>query len=339
MIHTAVVGAGKWAHECWAPLLREHASHYVVDAVVDPDERRARSLAQALGLSERSAYAGLEDALACVRTIELGIVLSSPERHAGVIRKLLAAGCDVLTEKPLATDPAEVRSIAASVDSSGRRLAVIQNYRYQNRIQTARRMLAVGGLGELRFIAARFAADYRVPGSWDVGDAHAMAHPLLVEGSIHHIDMIRYLSGHDIHAVTAITANPTGSSFAGDCVGAVLLDLGEGRFGVYEANLLAAGAEQRWRNEHYRLECADGALVCDGANVVVTRERHSQVIPAPDHDMFDGHRVQLRAFADWVDGGPALDTTIEDNSRSLAALFAAVRSSESGGTVAVEELR
>jgi len=126
------------------------------------------------------------------------------------------------------------------------------------------------------------------------------------EPSIHHLDMIRYLTGRDIDTATAPTANPAGSSFRGDCIGGALVTLDGGGFALYEASLLAAGTESRWRNEYYRLEYRDGAITCDGPTVTVARDRNVRVHHVPDKDMFTGHRTLVRAFADWIDGGPAI---------------------------------
>lgn len=336
MLNVVIAGAGKWAHECWAPLLAAHADRYNVAAIVDPhNPAGARRVAAAIGIPSSAVRPSLTDALDCHPDLDAGIVVTSPDQHAPTIVELARAGLSILTEKPLATNPEDLRSIVAAVNDSGVRAAVIQNYRYQNRIQLARRLLADGTLGPIRYVTARFAADYREPGSWDVGDAHEMDDPLLVEASIHHLDMIRYLTGAEIADVTAITTNPAGSSFAGDSVGGLLLRLDTGAFALYEATLLAAGSESRWRSEQYRIECAHGSLICDGPHVTVIRGRHVETTPAPDVDMFDGHRHQLRAFADWHDGGPAMETTVSDNTRSVAAVFAAIQSSQQQRTTPV----
>ncbi|MGH4010535.1 MAG: Gfo/Idh/MocA family protein [Pseudonocardiaceae bacterium] len=180
-----------------------------------------------------------------------GIVLTAPEQHADCIVELAKAGLHLLTEKPLATTTPAATTIADTVHRTGVKLAVVQNYRHQPTIQAARHILAAGDLGAMHYITARFAADYRERGSWDVGEAHTMPDPLLAEGSIHHLDMIRYLTGQDIATVTAITTNPPSSSFAGDAVAGLLLRLTDHGFALYEATLLAAGTENRWRQEHY----------------------------------------------------------------------------------------
>lgn len=336
MLNVVIAGAGKWAQECWAPLLAAHTDLYRVAAVVDPhDAPGAHRLAAAIASPAPVVYSSLADALDRHPDLDAGIVVTSPEQHAPTIVELARSGLSVLCEKPLATTSEDLDMILTTVNATGVHAAVIQNYRYQNRIQLARQTLTTGTLGPVRYVAVRFAADYREPGSWDVGDAHEMDDPLLVEASVHHLDMIRYLTGADIVDVTAITANPDGSSFAGDCIGGLLLRLENGAFALYEATLLAAGSESRWRNEHYRIECAEGVLVCDGPHVTVIRGRHIDQTAAPDTDMFDGHRHQLRAFADWHNGGPPMETTVADNARSIAAVFAAIDSSHRGQTTTV----
>lgn len=335
MTETIVVGAGKWALECWAPLLGQYEDHYHVTAVVDPNPVHGGRLANALGLSATSVFASVAEALTSRPDTQAGIVLSSPENHAEPIITLAQAGVHVLTEKPLATTLEDAAMISHAVQQSGVKAGVIQNYRYQQGIQLARTIAASGELGPLHFVTARFAADYRAPGSWDVGEAHTMDDPLLVEASIHHLDMIRYLTGRDIATVTAQTANPAGSSFRGDCIAGALLTLHGGGFALYEASLLAAGTENRWRNEYYCLEYRDGAIICDGTTVSVVRGRSTRVHYAPDVDMFSGHRVLVKAFADWLNNGPAVETTVADNLHSLAAVFAAITSTRTAATAPV----
>jgi predicted dehydrogenase len=336
MINLAVVGAGKWALECWAPLLRQFTDRYAVRAVIDPQADNAVTLAHALHLPEDHAYTSLSEALTDHPEVGAAVVLSSPEQHADCILKLAEHGLDVLTEKPLVTTLDDARQLAATIPRTGIKLAVVQNYRYQAHIQAMRRQIHTADLGPLHYAVARFAVDYRAPGSWDVGDAHTMAHPLLVEGSIHHLDMIRYLTGQNINAVSAVTANPPGSSFTGDCLAGLLLHLTGGGFALYEATLQAAGTQNRWRHEHYRLEFAHGSLACHGQQVTLTRDGHSRPVPAPaDADMFAGHRTMLAAFTSWLEGGPSVETILQDNLHSLTAVFAAIESASTGNTETV----
>lgn len=49
-------------------------------------------------------------------------------------------------------------------------------------------------------------------------------------------------------------------------------------------------------------------------------------LPAPDGDILEGHRHQLGAFADWLDGGPPVTTTVDDNRHSILAVLTALGS-------------
>jgi hypothetical protein len=83
------------------------------------------------------------------------------------------------------------------------------------------------------------------------------------------------------------------------------------------------------------LEFAHGALACQGPTVTETRNGQATTIHAPDIDMFAGHRTLLGAFAVWLQDGLPVETTLADNLRSLAAVFAAIESSRTGATVPV----
>jgi predicted dehydrogenase len=332
VIDVVVVGAGRWAHEGWAPLLVEagESGRVRVVAVVDADLGRARSLAQLLGVDAAATYRTTATALDHHEGVRAGVVLTSPSQHAPTIVALARAGLHVLTEKPLVTDPGDLDVVVEAVRAAGVKAAVMQNYRFENRVRLVRRLLDDGEVGTLRYLVARFAADYREPGSW-VGEPDFA----WVDTAIHHVDVLRYLAGAEISHVSAVAANPDGSPFPGASVAGLLLRFADGTFALYESMLLAAGHQNRWRDVAYRVECSDGALMCDGPHVVVARGADSRTIPAPQVDVLDGHRHQLAAFLDWLDGGPPVETTIDDNGRSIAAVFAALVADRDRGTVAL----
>src|SRR6266540_928271 len=48
-----------------------------------------------------------------------------------------------------------------------------------------------------------------------------------------------------------------------------------------------------------------------------------------------GHLLLIEQFLDWLDGGDPMETNVQDNLRSVALTFAAVRSSRTGAPVEV----
>jgi predicted dehydrogenase len=58
----------------------------------------------------------------------------------------------------------------------------------------------------------------------------------------------------------------------------------------------------------------------------------------PVEVIWEGHQSVAAQFLDWLDGGPPPATTLADNLQSTAMLFAAIRASETGMTVDVQEI-
>ena len=319
-----LVGAGKWANEYWVPFLNNQQTIRVM-AVADPNIPAAEALAERLNVG--AVFGTFEKAMS--PQADLVIILSSPESHAELIVIAHQLGLDVITEKPAATDPKGLASLRILPDEF--RAVVTQNYRYEANIQTLRGILTSGRLGQIRSVHTRFAADYRIPGSWDVGDAHTMPHPMLLEGSIHHFDMMRYLTGSNISRVVTSSRNPPDSSFQGDTLVHCLLEFSNGALGTYEATLLCAGQEQRWHHEYYRVECEHGAIECDGWRVRILQGRQVEPVEVTgDPSKRGGHQEILRQYLLWRQGGPVAETALSDNLNSLAGVMAAVRSTEVG---------
>ncbi|MBT8228295.1 MAG: Gfo/Idh/MocA family oxidoreductase [Dactylosporangium sp.] len=322
-----VVGAGKWAHEYWVPFLHRQRVLTVV-AVADIHAPARASLAT--HLNGVATFTTLEHAVAHLPQLTVAVILTSPESHAELITTAHRLGLDVITEKPAATNLDDLRLLRGLPPDY--RAVVCQNYRYEAHIQTLRNRLRAGDLGQVRSVHARFAADYRQPGSWDVGDAHTMVHPMLLEGSIHHLDMMRYLTGADITRVVTSAHNPPGSSFVGHALVHCLLEFTDGTLGTYEASLLCAGREQRWHHEYYRLECDNGAIECDGWQVRILRGTHVEPVETTgDPSRRDGHLDILAQYQRWRHGGPVAETALADNLHSLAIVMAAIESAQTGG--------
>src|ERR1700730_4140118 len=109
-------------------------------AAAYPDARIARSL----------------DELLAIRDIRLIVIATPNETHAPFARKCLAAGRDVVVDKPFATSYEEGASLAQLAQKSGRLLTVYQNRRYDGDFQAIRELVAAGTLGRI----VRFETNY-----------------------------------------------------------------------------------------------------------------------------------------------------------------------------------
>ena len=199
----------------------------------------------------------------------------------------------------------------------------------------------------------RYASDYRERGAWGMF-RHEMRHGLLIEGGIHHFDQLRNLCGADCKTIAGWDWNPghvrgeTGTWHSSDAFDAeasalLVLRMTNGSFASYEGNNLATGKTNSWYGEYYRLECEGGAAVLDRDHTVRIEGRsaagtlQTREVP-PVEVVWEGHRAVAAQFLDWLDGGPPPATTLTDNLQSTAMLFAAIRASETGMTVDVQEM-
>ena len=222
-------------------------------------------------------------------------------------------------------------------------MQVMQNYRANPPILTLKQVIDSGRLGRSYYIVSRFAADYRRRNAWGATFRHEMRHAILVEGSIHHFDQIRNLSGADCATIAGWEWNPGAPSFDGECLTLYAMQLTNGTYAQYEGTGLAGGWQNNWHNEYYRVECEGGAVVVDRDQVVRIYEhergrglRIEEVPPVPvEHS---GHTAVIGQFLDWLAGGSTPPTHLDDNLQSTAMLFGAIEASARSETVNVAAL-
>ncbi|MFM5985590.1 MAG: Gfo/Idh/MocA family protein, partial [Sphaerospermopsis kisseleviana] len=133
-LRIALIGCGAITELYYAPALQEAAriTTLHVVALFDPDQLRLERFQSALpGANPIHAF----EALLATHP-DLAIVASPPRFHAGQTMALLAAGVNVLCEKPLACSLAEADQMLAAARSANRLLAVGLFRRFFPALQT-----------------------------------------------------------------------------------------------------------------------------------------------------------------------------------------------------------
>jgi predicted dehydrogenase len=245
----------------------------------------------------------------------------------------------ILSEKPIADTWEACVRIYRAVMGAGLPMQVVQNYRYTGRIRTIKKAVADGQIGRLRYAVGRFAADYRERNSWGKF-RHEIPHSLLVEGSVHHFDQLRNLSEADCRTIAGWEWRPEQTAFDGECVGLYVMEMTNGSRAQYEGNCLAAGWQNSWYQEYYRLEGEEGAIIVDRDNVVrLQRHTAGQGLRIDElplvREPWEAHTAIVDQFLTWMEGGPAPETRLEDNIKSAAMLFGAIDASQRGAAVDV----
>jgi predicted dehydrogenase len=165
--------------------------------------------------------------------------------------------------------------------------------------------------------------------------------PLLVEGTVHHFDIMRALAGSNARRVHAVTWNPAWSEFRGDCQALVLVEMENGVRVFYEGAKANASELNGWGEDYWRAECDRATLELDRRRVrVITgrlgRGASVEEVPLAEQPVWTNAWL-TEIFCDWLRGGEEPPNTIDDNIQCAALLFAAIESARTGGIVDVQE--
>jgi scyllo-inositol 2-dehydrogenase (NADP+) len=108
------------------------------------------------------------DELLAIKELRLVVIATPNDSHYPIARQCLAAGRDVLVDKPFATTLEEATALVELAKQQGRLLTVYQNRRYDGDFQAIVQLVASGVLGRIvRFESNydRFRPQLR-PGAW-----------------------------------------------------------------------------------------------------------------------------------------------------------------------------
>ncbi|HEV8229742.1 MAG TPA: Gfo/Idh/MocA family oxidoreductase [Candidatus Limnocylindria bacterium] len=295
----------------------------VYDAVPATREGVAREL-------ETAACASVEDLLA--RDDVQAVVVASPAAwHEPHALAALAAGKDVLVEKPIAASLDGADRVVAAAQRSKLRLQVGFQRRYDAAYAEARRIVASGELGRALFyrgINRDRDAPAGPPGSLAPAN-------ILVESAIHDLDGGRWMLGAEPVAARATLAT-LGAAAPGPDLALVWLRFASGAVAEIET---FRGARYAYdiRSE---IVCEEGAIVVGGfaqtmLTVLRANECREDLYPGFLERYADAYRAEVRDFVAGVADRRPVRVTAEDGRRALALALAGARAAEIGGEVAV----
>jgi predicted dehydrogenase len=220
---------------------------------------------------------------------------------------------------------------------------VSQNYRYNAPFRAVQRLVMEGELGELASIKISCRRDTRTlfaPEDF----RYSMRHPYVLDMSIHHFDLIRAATGHDVRGVYARSWRVPDSPFVHHPAVAALLDLEGGVPVVYEGDWATHEPETSW-NGDWEIVGEAGRLLWSGSNedrgtgeVVLERwGREPRLVEQRDLEFVE-REATLQALHAAIEGGEPPETAAADNVKSLAAMLGCVSSIDSGEPVDVTKL-
>ena len=336
LIQCGIGGMGK----AWRDNATAASEDFEVVAIVDIKDEILAEAGKHLNVSAERRFKDLKTALKKVEADGV-LTVTPPAIHVEHAKLAFEHGLHVLTEKPIADNLENAKLMVKYGADAGKQLVVAQNYRFHSCMQVLRRVLSekpagVFGHGQLEFfIGADFTGSFR----------EAMEFPLLVDMAIHHLDLIRAVTGRNIAEVTAMSFRPAWSWYKHEPGLKMLMRLDDGTPFSYSGDWSALGRQTSW-NGNWRLQCAEGSLHSDRDKVSIARcdkwgknEREEPIDVPSLTPQQNGQAMLLAEFAQAIRTGKPAPTSGADNLWSFGAVIAGVMSARSGGkTVEVLKL-
>lgn len=334
-----LVGCGAMS-KAWLDAARQIAGLVIV-GLVDLDADRARARAREYDLSGAVIGTSLDAVLDQTRPQAVFDVVV-PAARREVAFSAFAHHCHLLTEKPLADSHDNARAIVEAARRAGRIHAVVQNRRYVANVRRIRRFLDSGAIGAPTSIHA----DFFVAPHFG-GFREEMRHVLLLDMAIHTFDAARYMVGGEPAGVYCQEWEPANSWYRQGSSATAVFDLG-GKLFTYAGSWCADGFRTSWEST-WRIVAERGSLVWDGEDTLKAevvrpvreglfdRTEPVAVSPLDPTDRIGGHLGIIEDFMRAVETGSEPETRGSDNIKSLAMVFAAIESAETGRRVAIAQ--
>lgn len=192
MKKVAVIGCGAVSQLYYSPALRSLQKHEMlkVDSVYDPDPDNRLKLFEQFPEAEMI----VDFSRLGAREIDLAIVASPPDMHARQSIELMKMGINVLCEKPLATKVSDALEMISVSKSANRILAVGLFRRFFPAIQSIRKIIEIGLLGEIRSVECTEGNIFR----WPVKSPsyfHKHKGGVLMDVGVHSLDLLLWWFG------------------------------------------------------------------------------------------------------------------------------------------------
>jgi predicted dehydrogenase len=276
------------------------------------------------------------------------IVATPPESHFEIVRRALELGIPVLCEKPLSEDLSEAFQMASISRHEGVPLLVGMNFRFVPSVVELRRVVMERHLGKPMFSQFTYIRN-RDGRRVDLNDYPlTMADPMLMEQSIHHLDLIRHVFQREAVEVWGHTWNPSSSVYRDDAAVTATIVLEDDLVVTYLGTWVSGsnGFDYRWRTDF-----ESGVTVQPGqfGDLLVSQLDAGRAMTGPLYDtegevltglgvgptnpFVTDTRNLLQHFLDVVRGVKEPGPSAEDHLATLRLLEAIRTSSDEGRVV------
>ena len=345
MFNIGIIGCGKIAQVRHIP---EYAAHPQARlwGYYDLNQDRARELAGQYGGKVYPSW----QALLADPEIDAVSVCAANNAHAEITIAALEAGKHVLCEKPMATTLEECEAMVAAAKKSGKYLMIGHNQRLAKAHARARRLVEEGAIGDI--VTFRTTFGHGGPETWSVDpgkatwffDKKKAAMGAMADLGIHKTDLIQFLTGQRVVETTAVVTTldkkgPDGQLIGVDDNAICIYRMSGGAVGTMTASWTYYGAEDNstvlygtrgimriYDDPAYSIQ----VTTADGENILYDIDK----IQTNDNQTKSG---VIDLFMDSLVNGTPPEISGEEALSAMRAVFASIRSAETGERVTVKQ--
>jgi predicted dehydrogenase len=325
------VGVGGFG-AVWANVLKNDRRAKVV-GLVDISPAALEAVCEKHGYDASICFSSLEEALKHVEADAL-VCATPPKFHRKPVVTALRAGLHVISEKPMAESMVDCKAMLTAARKSGRHYVVSQNYRYSDMMYAIGALVQKGAIGTIGQVKIDF-----FKGCNFGGFRAEMPYPLLIDMSIHHFDLIRFLTNLDPVSVRGSAWNPSWSHYAGDCSSSIVFEMTENARVLYNASWCAKGDYSDWHG-NWQIEGTKGTIVYGHGKATLhtipegySPTKSKEIKPRKMKKVEQAFVLDNFIKSIKADERPLTD--VYDNIKSVAMVFAAVKAVKSERKVTV----
>ncbi len=305
-----------------------------VVAAVDKNSDALQNAKDNLGLTDDKLYTDAEKAFD-ENPADFCTIVVPPAFHESIVDLALSHDMHILSEKPIADTMESSCRIAKKVESAGKKMGVTMSHRFRQDVTTLREEIRSGKWGRLDYLSGIYTIEGRKFGTWGKF-RHEIPDPLMIEGSVHHLDILADMAGDRCISINADLWNPEWGEYAGNSQGLVTMRMQNGVRAAYEGASTNAVGLYPWLDEYIRAECELGTLIMHHRKIEAFRYNESkkyttampgegEELPLIEQNKWENSWL-IEKFVRWLDGGEPMETNVSDNLQSVALIFAAIES-------------
>ena len=200
-IHLLLFGAGNRGDEAYGSYALSHPDQVRFVGVAEPNPIRRERFAKAHHIPPERQFDDWRDALKPAKFADAVVNATQDAMHHPSSLAALAAGYDMLLEKPIAPTLNETLEIVSAAETSGRLLMICHVLRYTDFFQKVHQILNSGRLGQIVNISHSENVSYfhmahsYVRGNWR---NTAISAPMILAKCCHDLDLLYWFLGEKV---------------------------------------------------------------------------------------------------------------------------------------------